>query len=178
MWWWYDCYTHTSNVRLSRSWGSWASYFFSILILLEILTLPLHHHFLLASQPPYLPPPTVSHTHTRTHAGRHTHKYTHAHAALSFARSLSLSSHLSHIYTQLTDRNVCGRGITDLVQTGKTWGEKIDGGMRVWKRETEWERCEGWQVSVNAALYVRVCGMERVLVSVSGVVCVSRHAST
>lgn len=174
MWWWYDCYTHTSNVRLSRSWGSWASYFFSILILLEILTLPLHHHFLLASQPPYLPPPTVSHTHT--HAGRHTHKYTHAHAALSFARSLSLSSHLSHIYTQLTDRHVCGRGITDLVQTGKTWGEKIDGGMRVWKRETEWERWEGWQVSVNAALYV--CRMERVLVSVSGVVCVSRHAST
>lgn len=96
--------------------------FFSILILLEILTLPLHHHFLLASQPPYLPPPTVSHTHThaRRQAGRHMHKYTHAPAALSFARSLSLSSHLSHVYTQLADRNVRGRGITDLVQAGKT----------------------------------------------------------
>lgn len=72
MWWWYDCYTHTSNVRLSRSWDSWASYFFSILILLEILTLPLHHHFLLASQPPYLPPPTVSHARRQAHAQIHT----------------------------------------------------------------------------------------------------------
>lgn len=85
-------------------------FFFSILILLEILTLPLHHHFLLASQPPYLPPPTVSHTDTHAQAGGRTHKYTRAPAALSFARSLSLSSSLSHVYTQLADRNVCGRG--------------------------------------------------------------------
>lgn len=115
-----------------------------------------------------LPPSPYRLTHTHTHAGKHTRKYTHAPAALSFARSLSLSSHLSHVYTQLADRNVRGWGITDLVQTGKTWEEKIDGGMRVWRREAEWESWEGWQVSVNAALCVRVC--DRVLVSISGVV--------
>lgn len=107
-----------------------------------------------------LPPSPYRLTHTHTHAGKHTRKYTHAPAALSFARSLSLSSHLSHVYTQLADRNVRGWGITDLVQTGKTWEEKIDGGMRVWRREAEWESWEGWQVSVNAALCVRVCDRE------------------
>lgn len=99
MWWWYDCYTHTSNVRLSRSWGSWASYFFSILILLEILTLPLHHHFLLASQPPYLPPPTVSHTHTHARRQAHAQIHTCTRCTLICSFTLPLFPPLTHLHT-------------------------------------------------------------------------------
>lgn len=98
MWWWYDCYTHTSNVRLPRSWDSWALYFFSILILLEILTLPLHHHFLLASQPPYLPPPTVSHTHTHARTNTHMHPL-HSH-------SLPLFPPLTRLHTAHRQKRV------------------------------------------------------------------------
>lgn len=87
-----------SNVSLSGSWDSWASYFLSILILLEILTLPLHPHFLLAS---LLPPPPPPHTYTHIYTHRVCLVHTHTYACMHSRHSHSLSPSLTHTFTQI-----------------------------------------------------------------------------
>ena len=81
-----------SNVRLSGSWDSRASYFLSILNLLEILTLPLHPHSLLV--PTSLPPPAptpLKHTVPLYHSHTHTNTHTCMHSLHSLFLSLTLS---------------------------------------------------------------------------------------
>lgn len=88
--------------------------FFSILILLEILTLPLHPHVLLASLPPSpstsplclphrLPPSSRTSSYSDTQTLPHTH--THTQAAVHSLHSYSLPSpplSLSHVYMQVS----------------------------------------------------------------------------
>lgn len=136
-----------SNVSLSGSWDSWASYFLSILILLEILTLPLHPHFLLASLllPPS-PPHTYTHTYTHGVCLVHTHTRLHALAALTFPLSFPHSHFHTDIWSSQTGACVrpcacvrvclraCWGGYRVCTRLGNTCEEK-EGDGRMTTRE-------------------------------------------
>lgn len=159
---------YTQAVMLSGSWDSWASYFFSILILLEILTLPLHPHFLLASVPP--PSPCrLSHTHTHVYTAQ-THTL---HSLLSYPHTctlytlLPLSLSISHTSTHSSQTELCvylwvcvwgvwggGYWYSVDVRLKKGRGEKREGGMtaRGCKR-----RLNGRAKRDDKCVCVRVC---------------------
>lgn len=133
-----------SNVSLSGSWDSWASYFLSILILLEILTLPLHPHFLLASLLPPLPP--LTHIHTQSLSRTHTHTHTPACTRGTHIPSLLPSLTLSHRYMELADWSVCASVcvracVCACERVGEVTGFVRDSEIRVRKKR----EMEGWR---------------------------------